>query len=1146
MFIYFKQQKQNNILFLTSVRCLVFILSFFLVFGPSAASAQSIKMLNLPAVGTMVTLSPAFVPVLLRGMTIHPEDPLKFDFIVDSGNTDFDTDQIKEESERLVKYFLASMTVPKDDLWVNLSPYEGERIIPDELGKTELGRDLLAQDYILKQLTASLMYPEKELGKEFWDRIYARALKEYGTTEIPVDTFNKVWILPQEASVYEHGQTVYVVEAKLKVMLDSDYEAYRDSLIVDRESPNNEQQTTNNLEISKQIIKDIILPEIEKEVNEGKNFAPLRQIYYSLILAKWYKETIKDSLLSEVYVDQNKVSGVETDDATLKDQIYSQYMEAYKKGVFNYIKEDYDRLNEEVIPRKYFSGGFRDDGLAINHVSSPIKGRGLEGEGFTLAMSLSLKGGSSSSPIFENFKRRRIVKKEIKERLDPEDHGLIEKKHINRAIQILDEGFTFEVGVKRNVEKGGYYKEELVDLDPSEWTTDGGGFVFTKGHEQVWYQEYGDFLEIIKGKKLDQSSSPITREDAFNYQQDVREAFQQKSEQARQMFSSETDSQEYKDLIRKNRDAKGTALFINAPLGQDARLRQEYKNVQDIVAEHLREMPLEGRNYAILDEIHLTVANMEITDGSHRLTRTLEDVLSEAKEDAEKYGVKSFELKLIGPRLMRDSAVVMEYEILDPDFLQMRKAAEERIKQADIGANTAFAPDIYHSTVALITNPDASKETLRKLSDTMDKVRDEISKRDLRATINTMQVTQYDVAQRKFLKSEQYSLSSSPIFGEIFGSKRFKEELEISDRAWRKSVLLIKALEQLSVSNNDVNLLKDKGLVWLESKSSFQKDVALNVLRFLYKKNLINLTDSLIKKIFQAFKFDQSYSVKLAALDFLGAIKTRTGSDNGVTGDDVTNILEYRDEALKRNDRLRKYESFGVYSDINKLTSGVQDENSFRKLLDETILEVDQSSPSISIWTRFKIDSMIALVTNKKYPLDVRQDAYYHLIQFGEQALPQLDKLNKKLLDQYDEISKKLMNQRMNNAFIASQYGLNNDTDYELWKDIKQKQAFVRDIIKTIKENINGESGSSDDSSKTSSPISSEEDVGGIDMNNITVDKQGSGIDIQFDPIDVQEIKGMNIEGFTPVIINITPLPSILPLLGLQPQREEELELSRI
>src|SRR5207249_4507426 len=41
------------------------------------------------------------------------------------------------------------------------------------------------------------------------------------------------------------------------------------------------------------------------------------------------------------------------------EQIYQQYLQAYKKGVFNYIKEDADPSAQQSIPRKYFSGGTR-------------------------------------------------------------------------------------------------------------------------------------------------------------------------------------------------------------------------------------------------------------------------------------------------------------------------------------------------------------------------------------------------------------------------------------------------------------------------------------------------------------------------------------------------------------------------------------------------------------------------------------------------------------------------------------------------------------------------------------------------------------------------------------------------------------------
>jgi len=49
-----------------------------------------------------------------------------------------------------------------------------------------MGCDLLAQDYMLKQITASLIYPEDELGKKFWKRVYEVASSKYGTTNIPL------------------------------------------------------------------------------------------------------------------------------------------------------------------------------------------------------------------------------------------------------------------------------------------------------------------------------------------------------------------------------------------------------------------------------------------------------------------------------------------------------------------------------------------------------------------------------------------------------------------------------------------------------------------------------------------------------------------------------------------------------------------------------------------------------------------------------------------------------------------------------------------------------------------------------------------------------------------------------------------------
>ena len=76
-----------------------------------------------------------------------------------------------------------------------------------------------------------------------------------------------------------------------------------------------------------------------------------------MILATWYKKKIKDSILSLVYVDKNKVAGVNTNDPQEKEHIYQQYIQAFKKGVYNFIKEEPNQTANQRIPRKYFSGG---------------------------------------------------------------------------------------------------------------------------------------------------------------------------------------------------------------------------------------------------------------------------------------------------------------------------------------------------------------------------------------------------------------------------------------------------------------------------------------------------------------------------------------------------------------------------------------------------------------------------------------------------------------------------------------------------------------------------------------------------------------------------------------------------------------------
>ena len=69
---------------------------------------------------------------------------------------------------------------------------------------------------------------------------------------------------------------------------------------------------------------------------------------------------------------------------------------------------------------------------------------------------------------------------------------------------------------------------------------------------------------------------------------------------------------------------------------------------------------------------------------------------------------------------------------------------------------------------------------------------------------------------------------------------------------------------------------------------------------------------------------------------------------------------------------------------------------------------------------------------------------------------------------------------------------------------------------------------------------------GGIDLNDVKLNRGGSGLDIRYNDKAMQEIIDQNPTRFTPVIINIQPVKSIYPLLGLKSSEEEKSTLSSL
>lgn len=371
--------------------------SHYVLNNKSTSYAQIINIPipnNFASLKSQINTKEYHLPVI-RGIELNLLDPLSFKFYFDT----MDKSQLnKNDMSRLIKYFFEFLTTPGKNLWVNLSPYERSRIIPNGLLPLDIGKGFLIEDYLLKQITASLTDPNTPQGKKYWTEIE----KIVGKSKA-VNMYQKVWIIPDVAEICEYNRSLdnhrspvisrqvnqndqqllcaFVKSARLKVMMAEDYAALqhnppivvtRQSLLKeDRKKPNtNDQRETNELEpprrgltnhtqrLAADVFRKQILPIIERHVNKSEAFAPLRQMYYSLILATYLKNKLKNHPVYQIYVDQEKIKLLSLPNPLrTKKIVYESYLNSLKKGNYQKVKIVPDTSSQKKVKRLYVSGG---------------------------------------------------------------------------------------------------------------------------------------------------------------------------------------------------------------------------------------------------------------------------------------------------------------------------------------------------------------------------------------------------------------------------------------------------------------------------------------------------------------------------------------------------------------------------------------------------------------------------------------------------------------------------------------------------------------------------------------------------------------------------------------------------------------------
>ncbi len=329
--------------------------------------------------GTALFSTPVLQLPTLRYLSINSANPYNyFNFLLDNGDLSNRVGRtgLIAEAKKLINYSFLGISLNPDSFWVNLQPKDVDRMTSEELSRTDMGRVLLEQDLQLKKDVAKYLHPDNSVGKKFWQALYTEIGKDKVKRE-KITTSQRVWITPDIATVIETADGAFISEAKLKVSLESEY-FLANQLASERVNgltgkPVNRFTGTQINNLSERLMKEIIIPQLISDVNTSPQYAPLRQIYYSLTLAGYFRRkqltgkpanrqtgTPINPYVS--LINSQTTQGLESQVPWQKDKIFQEYLNSYSKGEYN--------LKRSLLgmARMYVSGGIQVGSV----VGSPV------------------------------------------------------------------------------------------------------------------------------------------------------------------------------------------------------------------------------------------------------------------------------------------------------------------------------------------------------------------------------------------------------------------------------------------------------------------------------------------------------------------------------------------------------------------------------------------------------------------------------------------------------------------------------------------------------------------------------------------------------------------------------------------------------
>ena len=273
-------------------------------------------------------------------------------------------DDIEKASALSFRAFFTGLALPNSVFWVNLNPYEPDRIMDKNLATTDVGRIMLQADLDMKKDYARFengcVYP---IGEEYRKVNLQKETELLNTLKSKYpgesDKIDKImfftplgrWIGPDHIDVQMDKDQIFIHNQSLTIIRTpvENLSTFR----ISGRIALSESDTLSNLSLSDELSRDLnttakeyyqftadqedkmITPLVIKEINSAPKYADLRRVYSSLALAQWYKEKYRGTKgIFSTKIDSGDLTGLNSNTSWNFEDTYQEFLKSIYKGEF--------------------------------------------------------------------------------------------------------------------------------------------------------------------------------------------------------------------------------------------------------------------------------------------------------------------------------------------------------------------------------------------------------------------------------------------------------------------------------------------------------------------------------------------------------------------------------------------------------------------------------------------------------------------------------------------------------------------------------------------------------------------------------------------------------------------------------------------